>query len=433
MGLLKGFVVGLAVCGFLGTASEAAATAPFAGGMPGAGPQPGVSPLAAKSRATVAGSVRPLSSGKLLVQVTSNARAVVLVWRTSGNVRRAAVMAVRRGKASGLLPRGSLNIVAQARATGSLQASVEVPLPLGDTTPPGPVGSLAVAGVTASSISLSWVNPGDADLAGVVVRRAEGAVAPASATAGVGVPLGGAVVQQAVSGGLTSGATYSFAVFAVDTAGNASVAASVKATTTARGTQGALDLVVSAPLTRADVPYSYRPGCPVEPAELRRVSLNYWNFAGELARGDLIVRADVVDDIQYTFAQAFAAGFRIKQMVPTDAFYDEGRRAPAASDVAAMTAGNTSAFNCRPVVGNPTKPSAHAFGFAIDINPIQNPYILAKAVLPVGSAEFVNRWPCRMGMVCPGDVIATAWAARGWQWGARWAFPDYQHFSANGR
>ena len=190
---------------------------------------------------------------------------------------------------------------------------------------------------------------------------------------------------------------------------------------------------VSGPLQRADVPFSYRPGCPVGPESLRRVTLNYWDYTGAQARGSLIAHADAIADLTSVFTQAFNAGFRIKSMTPVDAYYDSGQRSPTDSDHASMAQSNTSAFNCRPVVGNPTKLSAHSYGIAIDINPFENPYAVAGAVYPTGSAKYLTRTPCRTGMICNGGVIATAMQAVGWPWGARWSKPDYQHFSLSGR
>ena len=192
------------------------------------------------------------------------------------------------------------------------------------------------------------------------------------------------------------------------------------------------DISVSGPLTRRDVPYSYRPGCPVKPSSLRRLTMNYWDYRGVVRRGTLIVRLDAVADMSHVFTEAFDKGFRIKKMKPADAYYKKGRRSPTASDRAAMAAGNTSAFNCRPVVGNPTKRSAHSYGVAIDINTFENPYVVGSGFYPRGAGKYLRRAPCRTGMICPGGTVATAMRQRGWLWGARWSRPDYQHFSANG-
>jgi hypothetical protein len=47
-----------------------------------------------------------------------------------------------------------------------------------DTTPPGPVSGVTVTGTTTSSVALSWTNLTDADLAGVLIRRAAGGRRP---------------------------------------------------------------------------------------------------------------------------------------------------------------------------------------------------------------------------------------------------------------
>ena len=119
-------------------------------------------------------------------------------------------------------------------------------------------------------------------------------------------------------------------------------------------------------------------------------------------------------------------------MRPTDAFYPGGSRTPVESDKAAMRAGNTSAFNCRPVVGNPYRISQHSYGNAIDINTIENPYVTGGQVYPAGSGKYLDRSPYRRGMILSGGVIASRMRSAGWLWGARWSHPDYQYLSSNG-
>ncbi len=191
-------------------------------------------------------------------------------------------------------------------------------------------------------------------------------------------------------------------------------------------------ITVTGPLTRADVPYSYRPGCPVTPSQLRRVSMLHVGFDGSIERGSVIVRKDAVADVRHVFRAAFKEAFPIFRMTPVDAFYRSGKVSPSRSDIRAMEANNTSAFNCRPVTGNPYRLSTHSVGIAVDINPRENPYVTSSHVYPDGSRKFLNRGDKRKGMIVRGGVIAKAMAARGWPWGARWSHPDYQHFSANG-
>ena len=119
-------------------------------------------------------------------------------------------------------------------------------------------------------------------------------------------------------------------------------------------------------------------------------------------------------------------------MKPADHFYADGTRTPMESDKAAMRAGNTSAFNCRPVTGNPYRISQHSYGHAIDINTVENPYVTSSRVYPAGSQTYLNRRNVRKGMIVSSGVIARAMRVEGWPWGARWSHPDYQHFSANG-
>jgi hypothetical protein len=191
-------------------------------------------------------------------------------------------------------------------------------------------------------------------------------------------------------------------------------------------------VAVSGPLSRSDVPYSYRSGCPVGPAGLRRITLNRFTYGGTVARGSLVVRASVVPAITNVFKAAFASRFPVRSMKPTDAFYAGGKRTPTQSDVAAMRADNTSAFNCRPVTGNPYRVSQHSYGNAIDINTVRNPYVVGSRVYPGFARTYLNRSHVRKGMITRRGVVASRFRSLGWPWGARWSHPDYQHFSSNG-
>jgi hypothetical protein len=205
-----------------------------------------------------------------------------------------------------------------------------------------------------------------------------------------------------------------------------------KSATLRRTVVGRVDQVVSGPLTAADVPYSWRRGCPVAPSGLRRITLNRWTYSGTVARGSVVVRTSAVPAISKVFTAAFAKHFRVRSMKPTDAFYEGGRRTPTQSDVAAMRADNTSAFNCRPVTGNPYRVSQHSYGNAVDINTVRNPYVVGRRVYPGFARTYLNRGRVRTGMITRRGVVATTMRSLGWPWGARWVHPDYQHFSSNG-
>jgi hypothetical protein len=181
-----------------------------------------------------------------------------------------------------------------------------------------------------------------------------------------------------------------------------------------------------APVRWSDLRYSYRTGCPVGPRDLRAVRLSYWGFDGRAHEGTLVVHRRVASDVVAVFRRLYETRFPIRRMQPVSAY--------RGSDDASMAADNTSAFNCRRAVGSATDSwSTHAYGLAIDVNPVENPYVLGSRVLPPAGRRFLDRDRARPGVVRPRSVVVKAFAARGWAWGGRWSAPDYQHFSATGR
>jgi hypothetical protein len=177
----------------------------------------------------------------------------------------------------------------------------------------------------------------------------------------------------------------------------------------------------------ADVRWSWRPGCPVAPADLRRVRLAFWGFEGRRRLGELVVHRDAVPAVVGAFRRLYADRFPIRRMRPVDAY--------RGSDDASMAADNTSAFNCRAAVAyGPRHWSEHAYGRAIDVNPVENPYLLGGRVLPPAGRGYLVRSRYRRGMAVEGGALVRAFDAVGWRWGGRWHVSrDYQHFSATGR
>jgi hypothetical protein len=170
---------------------------------------------------------------------------------------------------------------------------------------------------------------------------------------------------------------------------------------------------------------SWRPGCPVDLADLRLLTLTHWGFDGQPHRGELVVHADHAHGIRSVLAVLFDVGFPIEQMRLVDEF--------DADDDRSMAANNTSGFNCRRVAGS-ARWSEHAYGRAVDINPVQNPYITSRGeVLPPAASEFIDRSLTAPGLITAGGPVVAAFAEIGWGWGGAWFTPDYQHFSASGR
>ena len=126
------------------------------------------------------------------------------------------------------------------------------------------------------------------------------------------------------------------------------------------------------------------------------------------------------------FRTLYSARFPIRRVEPVDAF--------KGSDDKSMAADNTSAFNCRYAFApGPKRWSVHAYGEAIDVNTVENPYIEGGVVHPSAGRRFLDRANVRRGMAVPNGILVRTFLSVGWKWGGRWtSSPDYQHFSATG-
>jgi hypothetical protein len=184
--------------------------------------------------------------------------------------------------------------------------------------------------------------------------------------------------------------------------------------------------VTTKPVTAAQLGRSWRPGCPVGPAELRILRVSYVGFDGRTHTGSIVVNRRVTRDVTVVFSRLYAARFPIHRMRPVAAY--------GGSDTRSMAADNTSGFNCRYAVApGPKSWSVHAYGEAIDVNTIENPYVEGGRVLPPAGRAYTNRARARRGMAVAGGVLVRAFASVGWLWGGRWsASPDWQHFSRTG-
>ncbi len=167
--------------------------------------------------------------------------------------------------------------------------------------------------------------------------------------------------------------------------------------------------------TRADVLSTWRPGCPVHFSRLRTVELNHWGFDGRMRRGTLVLSAAVEKSALQAFQVGIDARFPIAQMREVSAY--------GGDDARSMAANNTSAFNCRKIT-NGSRWSTHSSGRAIDINPVQNPYIYRGTVSPPAGRAYTDRRRVRPGMMVASAPLTRAFLARGWRWLSTY---DYQH------
>src|SRR3989454_2931502 len=151
---------------------------------------------------------------------------------------------------------------------------------------------------------------------------------------------------------------------------------------------------VIAAATRARMASSWHRGCPVPVQDLRYLTMSYWGFDGAVHAGEMVVNRSVAGAVAKVFGELFAARFPMRRMRLVDAYGGDDDRS--------MAANNTSAFNCRAVTGG-TSWSQHSYGWAIDINPIQNPYVSrAGAVLPPAGPPDRQRSPNPHGMIPAG-------------------------------
>ena len=172
---------------------------------------------------------------------------------------------------------------------------------------------------------------------------------------------------------------------------------------------------------------NWHPGCPVALGDLRLVTVRYLGFDGHTHAGPLVLNAQVADDVLWVFRRLFRHEFPIKRVALARKWHPVTRR--DWFDTRSVTA----SFNCRPVT-NGTSYSEHAYGWAVDINPLQNPYVNADGVLRKAARAFVDRTQDVAGMIHPGDVVVRSFARIGWGWGGDWqSLKDYQHFSLTGR
>jgi hypothetical protein len=172
-------------------------------------------------------------------------------------------------------------------------------------------------------------------------------------------------------------------------------------------------------------------GCPVSLSQLRLLGVSQWGFDGQVYTGQLVVNRTAAHPLAAVFRRLYALRFPIRHMQLADA-YGPKRGRPADEDV-------SDAFECRQAVPSPCSGgsgtgswSEHAYGLAVDLNPIENPYVGCGQTRKRASLPYLNRSRLRPGMVTPS--VVQAFRAIGWGWGGAWtgSTKDYMHFSASG-
>jgi hypothetical protein len=169
---------------------------------------------------------------------------------------------------------------------------------------------------------------------------------------------------------------------------------------------------------------TWREDCPLHWDELTMLTLSYWNFDGRPVVGRMVVNTAVVEDVVNIFEKLFAMKFPIERIALVDDY--------GGDDKEAMRYNVTSGFNCRYVDGT-ERWSNHAFGLAVDINPLINPWAREGNVLPIeGTRYAADRDDPLPGMINEGDRVVSVFEQFGWSWGGVWGSADYMHFSKPG-
>lgn len=181
--------------------------------------------------------------------------------------------------------------------------------------------------------------------------------------------------------------------------------------------------IIDSTMSRADALEGVNHDCP---SRVRNhqvlIDVEYYSFDGMLHRGQILIDRDLAADIAHVFEVARSHRFPIASVVPVS--HARFRRNGKWDDELSMKANNTSGFNYRPTVTGQFL-SDHACGRAIDINPLQNPYINGNITLPIGAIYD----PTCPGTLTADHIVVRTFLELGWSWGGHWRYQkDYQHF-----
>lgn len=164
---------------------------------------------------------------------------------------------------------------------------------------------------------------------------------------------------------------------------------------------------------------SWNPGCPVSLDDLSVVRVTYFGFDGQTHEGNLVMNKRFADETSAIFQELYAIHFPINQISPYENY---GPDVYAEKNI-------TVGFYCRKAQDSPGEWSGHAYGVAIDLNPLDNPFLDAKeGWWPKTSAAFSARDGGK-GKVSPNTDAFRIFARHGWAWGGFYVGePDYMHF-----
>ena len=168
---------------------------------------------------------------------------------------------------------------------------------------------------------------------------------------------------------------------------------------------------------------SWHSGCPVSLGRLRLVHVAIHRFDGSASAGRMIVRRREAENVVTVMRKLYAAGYPIHRMRLVDAFGGDENRSRSAD--------NTSAFNCNGRSGAGGGQRLRSRGLAIDVNPVENPYVDGNSVLPANGQVYADRTRLHPAVIRAGGPVVRAFESVGWSWGGSSSpTKGYGHFFA---
>jgi hypothetical protein len=163
----------------------------------------------------------------------------------------------------------------------------------------------------------------------------------------------------------------------------------------------------------------WRSGCPGYRTSFRRVEVPYRGLDGQTHRGWVNVNADVATSTAKIFNTLYAKGFRMHRV--------EGIEMFGGWEWLGSKGNVSTALNCRkPSEQNSSNSSSpHAWGRALDLNPVQNPYINPRTGTWDPNAPASSTAP---GAIRYGGLAWTVLRSYDWYWSGTDAWRDYMHF-----
>lgn len=171
---------------------------------------------------------------------------------------------------------------------------------------------------------------------------------------------------------------------------------------------------------------------PVPIDRLKLLKVKHFGFDNRVHDGEIVVLDACSGQVRDIFKELYEMKFPLEK-VELMTHYN-------GSDSLSMAHNNTSGHNLRQITGG-ERMSLHAYGTAIDINPVNNPFIDIPCeggmgmfrFQPIEGMKFANRMENRLGKknrAGMAEEVIHVFARNGFYWwGGYWNCPiDYQHF-----